>query len=321
MIKDAILGLVVGDALGVPVEFESRASLAENPVRTMREYGTYHQPKGTWSDDSSLTFCLMEALSKGYDLVGIAKEFIAWKMRAKWTPHGRVFDIGMTTSHSITTLIKILEERDYDALNYLYFEADEYSNGNGSLMRILPLYFYLKDKGLEANFDKIWVVSALTHGHIRAALCCLYYLILLDELIAKKDKTQAYTSTQIRFNNFLKERQINPKEKQLLKRLCHGNIADLEEASIQSDGYVLHSLEAVVWCLMRYDSYSETVLAAVNLGGDTDTTAAIVGGLAGALYGLEEIPKEWLREIVRLEDIEELCGRFELYIKDTFEIH
>ncbi|MEN0050218.1 MAG: ADP-ribosylglycohydrolase family protein [Bacteroidota bacterium] len=314
MVKDAILGLVVGDALGVPVEFESREMLAKNPVQTMREYGTYHQPKGTWSDDSSLTFCLMEALLKGYDLVAIAKEFIAWKTQAKWTPHGRVFDIGMTTSHAINILIKILEEKDYNALNYLHFEADEYSNGNGSLMRILPLYFYLKDQGLEANFDKIWAVSALTHGHIRAALCCLYYLILLDELIAKKDEHQAYANTQIRFNNFLKERQINPSEQQLLQRLREDNIADVEEANIKSDGYVLHSLEAVVWCLMRYNSYSETVLAAVNLGGDTDTTAAIVGGLAGALYGLEEIPKEWLKVIVRLEDVEELCGRFERQI-------
>ncbi|MEM8526672.1 MAG: ADP-ribosylglycohydrolase family protein [Bacteroidota bacterium] len=311
MIKDTILGLVVGDALGVPVEFESRAMLVDNPVKTMRAYGTYHQPKGTWSDDSSLTLCLMEALTKGYDLVGIAKEFIAWETQAKWTPHGSVFDIGNTTSRAIFLLSEIVEHNDYEALNYLHLEADEYSNGNGSLMRILPLYFYLKNQGLEASFDKIWAVSALTHGHIRAALCCLYYLILLDELIAQKDKKKAYLNTQKRFNNFSQERQINPKEQQLLKRLCHGNIAKLEETAIKSDGYVLHSLEAVVWCLMRCNSYSETVLMAVNLGGDTDTTAAIVGGLAGALYGLEQIPEEWLKVIVRLEDIEELCKRFE----------
>lgn len=311
MIKDAILGLVVGDALGVPVEFESRASLTKNPVKTMRGYGTYHQPRGTWSDDSSLTLCLMEALTKGYNLVAIAQEFIAWESQAKWTPHGSVFDIGITTSRAIFLLSEILRSKDYDGLNYLHLEADEYSNGNGSLMRILPLYFHLKNQGLEANFDKIWAVSALTHGHIRAALCCLYYLILLDEIIAQKDKIGAYTNTQIRFNNFLQERQINPNEQQLLKRLCQGNIANLEEDTIKSDGYVLHSLEAVVWCLMRYDSYSETVLAAVNLGGDTDTTAAIVGGLAGALYGLEQIPEEWLKAIIRLGDIEELCERFE----------
>ncbi|MEM0994295.1 MAG: ADP-ribosylglycohydrolase family protein [Bacteroidota bacterium] len=310
MVKDVILGLVVGDALGVPVEFESRAALSKNPVKGMRAHGTYHQPKGTWSDDSSLTFCLMEGLMNGYDLVAIASAFVAWKTQSKWTPHGRVFDIGITTSKAISTLAVTLNQKNYGALDYLYINASEYSNGNGSLMRIAPLYFYLKDKGIAANFDQIWAVSALTHGHIRAALCCLFYLILLDELITAKDKKVAYSNTQKRFNQFAEKRQINSSELQLLKRITQGDIANAAVETIKSDGYVVHSLEASIWCLMNHHTYVETVLAAVNLGEDTDTTAAIVGALAGALYGIAQIPEEWLSTIVNVKDIEDLCKRF-----------
>lgn len=312
MIKQAILGLAVGDALGVPVEFQSREQLRQHPVREMRAYGTYHQPKGTWSDDSSLTFCLMEALSQGFELKTIAEKFVDWKSQAYWTAHGKVFDIGVTTSLAINKLENILAIKDYEGLAFLYLEAREDMNGNGSLMRILPLFFYLKNKGFEHNFDTIWQVSALTHGHIRAALCCLFYLIMAEEIVSHKDKSIAYANTQKRFQTFLENGNMNLKERQLFDRLVTQNIFDFAEQDIQSSGYVIHSLEAAMWCLMTNNDYKSTVLAAVNLGIDTDTTAAIVGGLAGLLYGYEAIPKDWINCLARLEDILELCERLEL---------
>jgi len=103
-VRNALIGLAIGDALGVPVEFNSRADLDDNPVKEMRAFGTYNQPKGTWSDDSSLTFCLAEALLDGIQLKSIAKNFVAWKQEAYWTAHNEVFDIGITTSKSIVPL-------------------------------------------------------------------------------------------------------------------------------------------------------------------------------------------------------------------------
>ena len=102
---------------------------------------------------------------------------------------------------------------------------------------------------------------------------------------------------------------INPKEITLFERLLKSEIYKLEEDEIQSSGYVLHTLEASIWCLLTTDNYKEAVLKAVNLGRDTDTTSAVTGGLAGLLYGLDNIPKNWLQQIARYDDIENLAER------------
>ena len=103
-IKDILLGVAIGDAIGVPVEFKSRQELTQYPVEGMIGYGTHHQPPGTWSDDSSLTFCLAEMLCGKYDLKDLAGRFINWKNNGYWTPHGRVFDMGIATSAAISRL-------------------------------------------------------------------------------------------------------------------------------------------------------------------------------------------------------------------------
>ena len=102
--KDILLGTAIGDALGVPVEFEYRQVLEKNPVVGMREYGTHNQPKGTWSDDSSLALCLAESLCNGYNLNDIADKFIRWYYDGYCTPYGRVFDVGITTARAISNL-------------------------------------------------------------------------------------------------------------------------------------------------------------------------------------------------------------------------
>lgn len=310
-ISDGIIGLAVADALGVPVEFQSRAVLEQNPVVNMRAYGTYNQPKGTWSDDSSLTFCLADSLCDGYDLKSMARKFIAWKNAEIWTPHGAVFDIGNTTSRSIRVLDKIFKTNDLERFEYLKYEADEYSNGNGSLMRIFPLYFYLKGKSIETQFNVIWDVSALTHGHIRSAIACLIYLVLIDEIVKGQNPKEAYKTTQKRIKSFYKTQDLSTHEQAIFSRVIEQNIALEKRANIKSDGYVIHSLEAAIWCFLNQDSYESTVLTAVNLGEDTDTTAAIVGGLAGLYYGKKAIPTDWISSLVQLNKIEQLCDRVE----------
>ena len=111
---------------------------------------------------------------------------------------------------------------------------------------------------------------------------------------------------------YFESRKINPLEIQKFSRLLFEDISKVEEDNIKSSGYVLHTLEASVWCLLTTNSYKEAVLKAVNLGSDTDTTAAVTGGLSGLYYGIDEIPIDWLYEIARFEDIIELSDRYEI---------
>lgn len=310
VIHDSLFGLSIADALGVPVEFKYREELALDPVKGVRGYGTYNQPPGTWSDDSSLTFCLADSLCSGYDLVDIARKLVAWRNAEIWTPHGRVFDIGMTTHRAIGVLDEILQKNDLESLELLHLEADEYTNGNGSLMRILPLYWAIKDLSLKGQFERIWEVSALTHGHIRSALACFLYLRLYHYLVDKKDKSSSFENAIADFRQLLASQKISQAEQQHFARILAPSFTSLEASEIASDGYVIHSLEASLWCFLRCQNYEETILTAINLGEDTDTTAAIVGGLAGAHYGLSAIPLAWREALVKTDEIKALCDRF-----------
>ncbi|WP_299273246.1 ADP-ribosylglycohydrolase family protein [uncultured Psychroserpens sp.] len=310
-IHSALFGLAVGDALGVPVEFKDRDYLKQFPVVDMMEYGSHHQPKGTWSDDSSLAFCLAESLCKRYDINDIGQKFVQWAKEELWTPHGRVFDIGISTDRAIYAI-------ETGTKPILAGGSSEMDNGNGSLMRILPLLYYIKDLNIEKRFDIIKDVSSITHAHIRAVLACFIYLEYARHILNGSDKWNAYAEMQKSVTHFLNtnaicsqiemdkfhkilELQIGKYEPQVLHKL--------EESEISSSGYVLDSLEASLWCILTSNSYKETVLKAVNLGRDTDTTGAIAGGLAGLIYGYEAIPEKWLNVISRKEDIIRLCDR------------
>lgn len=302
-IKSGLLGLAIGDALGVPVEFQSRAYLKQNPVSEMFGFGTHHQPAGTWSDDSSLAFCLAESLCNRYDLNDIARNFVKWYSEELWTPHGKVFDIGIATRHSILNIAKGHQPD-------LCGGFEEKDNGNGSLMRILPLVFYLqKEKDLNIIYQKVKEVSSITHAHFRSVLACFIYVIYGLEILKDKDKFESYKEMQNTVSAFLKDKNFNPAEIQLFDRILKNDISEYPENEIHSSGYVLHSLEASIWCFLNSDSYEETVLKAVNLGEDTDTTGAIAGGLAGIYYGIENIPQKWIENLVKSNDIKDLAER------------
>ncbi|SEC82739.1 ADP-ribosylglycohydrolase [Tenacibaculum sp. MAR_2009_124] len=309
-ITSTFIGLAVGDALGVPVEFRSRESLKLNPVVDMRSFGTHEQPKGTWSDDSSLTFCLAESLCNGYDLKDISIKFIQWMGEQIWTPHGYVFDIGIQTRKAIYQLIDIINTKEYEDLKLLKYNDNEYTNGNGSLMRIIPLLFILKGKSILDQFETIWHVSSLTHPHIRSAIGCLIYLNFAEHILNGNSIKEAYVKMKTKISKFLKDRKISEYERNHFSRILDKNIKELKESSVNSGGYVVHTLEASLWCLLNTNSYSEAVLKAVNLGDDTDTTATVVGAIAGLYYGLNEIPKEWIESLVKKEDIFYLSNRF-----------
>lgn len=304
-VKSGIFGLCIGDALGVPVEFKKRENLKLSPVTGYLEYRSWNQPKGTWSDDSSLTLCLAEELTKGYHLEKIGESFVKWVKYGHWTAHGKLFDIGGTTRHSIARLIK----GESAKFSGNIFEED---NGNGSLMRILPLAFYLSnEENIDTIYQTIKEVSSITHGHFRSVFACFIYIIFAIEILKDKSKKEAYFKTQKIALEYAEKQGFNLKEIELFDRILKNEISEYPEDEIKSSGYVLHSLEASFWCFLNSENYSEAVLKAVNLGEDTDTTGAITGGIAGIYYGFENIPQEWINELVRKKDIEKLCEKLE----------
>lgn len=301
-IKSALFGVAIGDALGVPVEFKSREIIRQNPVTDMIGYGTYNLPPGTFSDDSSMTFCLAEALTHDFDLNRIAQNFVKWYHENFWTARGEVFDIGIATREAINRIAKG-EKPEFAG------STDASSNGNGSLMRILPLLFYIKDLPIGERYEITKKVSSITHGHIRSVISCFYYLEFARATLLGKEKFEIYQNLQTEIPDFLNTLSINPNEISIFNRLFQENISEFKEAEIFSSGYVLHSLEASIWCLLTTENYKDATLKAVNLGEDTDTTAAITGGLAGLVYGFYSIPKIWVEQLARKEDIDDLAKR------------
>ena len=291
-IKAVILGHAVGDALGVPVEFQTRNALDAAPVTDMRGYGTYPVPVGSWSDDTSMTLCALDALAqKSFLWDAVMVNFGRWYYKDEFTPTGKMFDIGTTCRLAIDDFF--LNQIDIDHCG----RRDERSNGNGSLMRIIPFVLYAPN-----DLAFIEKASCLTHAHRRSQIACGVYALILEELLSKR-KVTAYTeglrkaadrygheSEWIRFTPLLE-----------IEKRCRD--------SIRSSGYVVDTLEAALWCLATTDSYRECVLKAVNLGNDTDTVAAVAGGLAGGVYGLEGIPQEWLKSLQRKDYIENLCEK------------
>ena len=293
------------------MEFQSRAARRLDPVVHMRAYGTHNQPAGTWSDDASLTFCLAESIARGYDLADLSRRFINWYEYGYWTPHGSVFDVGVATAAAIRRLQTGVSPTKSGG-------AGDYDNGNGSLMRILPLVFISKHLPIAERFAKTCEVSSVTHAHIRSVLTCFIYLELARHLLLGSSKEEAYQKMQQDINEFCVTTGVASEAEirrfhRILETPYEGyNIRPLTSYSreeVDSGGYVIHTLEAAFWCLLRHDTFVETVLAAVNLGDDTDTTGAVVGGLAGIYYSEAAIPAEWLAVLARRPDIEDLAAR------------
>lgn len=305
---DGIMGVVVGDALGVPVEFSYREDLAANPVTDMRGYGTYGLPKGTWSDDSSMTLATLDSLRFGYKPDDMMVKFAKWLKDGEYTPYGKVFDVGTTCKNAINSYLLYLDITRCG-------RHGEDDNGNGSLMRIMPmcLYVYEKQKQEGITDDEairlIHEVSALTHGHIRSKIACGLYFFMTRSILEEEGTLIQRMQHGLTKGFCYYEQSLEAEEE--LKQ--YKRIKDLEELkripedAIISSGYVVASLEAALWCLTRTSSYAEATLMAVNLGRDTDTIAAIAGGLAGLYYGYEGIPEEWLEVIARREWVEGMC--------------
>lgn len=298
-----ILGLVTGDVIGLPIQGLSRTEVRQNPVTGIRGGGVSDTPPGTWSDDSSLTLCLVESLvEKGFDMSDIADRFVRWYQEGYCTPFGRAFDIGFTTSEAIERLIKGISPLEAGP-------ADENDNGNGSLMRILPAAIYFAHLPDLELIKRVCEVSKITHGHPCSQLGCALYAMFVKELLAGEKPEAAYRTMGEKAQTVFEDSELEG-ELGRYRRLIDGSLPKLSEDDIQSTGYVVYTLEAAIWCFMTTVSYRDAVLKAVNLGLDTDTVGAIAGGLAGVYYGLGGIPEDWLAKIIKKDWILELSGKF-----------
>ena len=297
-IRSAVLGFVVGDALGVPVEFKKRGSFN---VSDMLEYGTHNQPIGTWSDDTSLMIATMDSISKNgnIDYEDIMTNFEEWLNKASFTATDVVFDVGGTTFEAIKRhKFKKAIECGANA---------EYANGNGSLMRILPVSLYCYYKGISRNvtIDIINQSSSLTHAHEISQLSCMIYTDYIRGIIETGDKIDSYN--KLRYNDYS---QYSNNSIIKLSRVLNGSLINAKEDNIRSTGYVVDSLEASIWSIIHSSSYEESVLKAVNLGDDTDTVGAITGSIAGILYGENSIPSKWLDNVKKIEYLESMIDSF-----------
>ena len=197
----------------------------------------------------------------------------------------------------------------------------KYDNGNGSLMRIAPLALFLCQQQVtrpEEILQAAHQLSALTHGHPRSQMACGIYTLILMNILTNSSLPAAIDDSLKTAQNFYKNNSIYRNEIPAFKRL--GDLASfqkLPKTAIRSSGYVVDTLEAVIWCLLHTTSYAECVLTAVNLGDDADTVAAIAGGLAGAVYGFHSIPPAWLAALAGLKEINALCQTFALHKKGT----
>ncbi|MGM0713818.1 ADP-ribosylglycohydrolase family protein [Brevibacillus parabrevis] len=299
-----LYGGIIGDLLGVPVEFRKRDQFH---IKDIIGYGTYNQPPGTWSDDTSLTLCLVENIVEKENIENLMRKFVKYHDEGYWTPFGKMFDIGRTTVEAINKFKKgVLPEKCGG--------QSEYDNGNGAIMRISPLAFLLYN-----NFDfvkKAEIIkqyTEITHAHPRAIVGSIIYTEFLVRLYHNNSFEKSIKEIQELFNENFGEDHVYLKELKHYKRIFNENFLKTPQEEILSDGYVVHTLEAAIWCLGNTTSFKEAVLKAVNLGEDTDTVASVTGSLAGMYYKMDGIPEEWLEKIVRKQDIDELLKKFYEY--------
>ncbi|MBQ9696956.1 MAG: ADP-ribosylglycohydrolase family protein [Acidaminococcaceae bacterium] len=289
---DGVMGVIVGDAVGVPFEFQARGRFC---ATGMTGYGTFDLPPGSWSDDSSMTLATVESLAKKgtVDIDDIMLNFSLWLTNNYFTPYGKTFDVGGTTYDAI-------QKHLHGTLPEQCGGKENWNNGNGALMRILPLAF------LDCDENVIDSVSSLTHAHDISKTACRIYINIARQLLQGADLREILKTIPIERVEFERLPVIEtfPRER------------------IESGGYVLDTIEAALWSILHSNSYRECILTAVNLGSDTDTTGAVAGGLAGIIYGTggeKGIPKEWIDQIARKEWIKELCDGFDKQFGQMYE--
>ena len=284
--RGALLGLAVGDSVGMPLEF--RAPGGFEPLTDMVGGGPFDLQPGQWTDDTSMALCLAASLldCRGFDPSDQMRRYVAWYEQGYMSCTGECFDIGNTVSDAL---------HRYGQTGDPYAgSTDPLSAGNGSLMRLVPVVlFYHPDPAETLRFagDS----SRTTHGAAEAVAACEIFAQMLSAALgggSKEEVLSAATPSGVSAR---------------LDAVASGDVSALER--VRGTGYVVDCLEAALWCFATTDDFRGAVLAAANLGEDADTTAAVCGQIAGAFYGASGIPPHWLSALAMSEEIEGLADR------------
>ncbi len=304
-IEASLYGFIVGDALGVPVEFISREVLNKHKITDMISNATRRTSIGYYSDDTAMTLCTMQSIidRQSIDYKDMIEKFFLWFKQGYMAIDNKCFGIGKTTLKAMNAYMKLGYPH--------YIDQQEYSpknRGNGSLMRILPVSLFLyaqKDLSTNEKFVAIEYVSSLTHSDKVTKMACVFYSLLVFSIMDLKDFKGAYDRTVSKFKQQYLDYDVSD-----FQQLLTNEILDLDSDFIESSGYVIHTLEACLWCFFTTDNYKDAVLSAVNLGYDTDTIAALSGALAGLLYGIKDIPLTWLSNLREKEKLDSIVAEF-----------
>lgn len=287
-LKGCIMGAIIGDALGVNYELV--------PRKTKKEI---YLEAGKFSDDSSMILCTMESLTKlkDYSSEDIADTFLRWLYEGYWTPQGIVLDCGRTTAYSL---------RQYKERGTFAGDSSDNSCGNGSLMRIMPILFYI-NKNRDERFKIINEFSSITHPHIRCVIGCSIYSEIALNLLDGMDKVTAYNKAK---EVILKEYKEYPEELEVYARILNSDIYKYDESTFSGSGYIVDTLESSIYSFINSKSYVDSIKTAISFGEDTDTIACITGGLSGLYYGFSKIPKRYIDSLDRRDDIIKLLNDF-----------
>ncbi len=290
------MGLAAGDALGAPLEGLPPGSFM--PVEDMIGGGFHRIEPGQWTDDTSMALCLAESLveKRSFDPVDQLERYLRWFREGHLSSTGRCFGIGNTTMEALLRFEETGEP--YGG------SKDPNRAGNGSIMRLAPVPLFFAQKPQEA-IERSAESSRTTHGAKEAVDGCRYLGALLVGAVSGASKEELLSERYCPVTGYWEEHPLAPG----IDRVASGSFKRKEPSEIKGSGYVVRSLEAALWAFYRSDSFEEGCLMAVNLGDDTDTTAAIYGQLAGAFYGEGAIPERWLAKLAYHGIIEDLAEK------------
>lgn len=301
VVRNAIIGLSVGEAMGVSVRGKLREELLNNPVTNMIPSNV---PKGSWSFGTTSSLCVMESIIKcgEISLNDIMHEFLESLEKGKYTALGEVFDIDITSKSSI---------KKYSETLNINSGSSDIKNSNGCLARMLPIALHAHSYKLRDNqiYDNVKSVCNLTHLDDVCVLGCFIYVKYLIFLLNGKDKYASYN--MIKFLDYLEFFDEDIIE--YYSRLLKGNIINVRPLDLKSDDYIVHTLETAFWMILNCSSFAESIVGAINLGGSSDVIGALVGSIAGCIF--DNIPIKWLDSLIKKEYLESEATRFENAIK------
>lgn len=288
--RGAFWGLATGDALGAPLEFYPRDVLPK--VVDMIAGGKFKLPAGTWTDDTSMALCLGHSLiyAPNLDPTDLLNRFWDWASNNEYCSQDKAFGFGQNT---LRTLMKFYQTGQLKADS-----TGKRSDGNGSLMRLAPVAITHHDNIKEAR-RIARRQSFATHASIKGADCCELLSMLLCQLFSGRSLLEAIQ--QIQSHDVVHSWDAE------VQNIANQNWIGKTRDDISSRGYVIHTLEAALWCVHHTKSFEDALILAVNLGDDADTVGAVTGQIAGALYGMDAIPKRWMDALAK-PDMLEVCA-------------